>query len=320
MFKNRKVLIAGGSGFVGTNLAVKLKIMGAEVYATYRNSEPKIRDMGIKYIYADLSVKEDCERIMKGIDYLFMTAGYVPGAQGVENEQMAFVTEPTIVNLRVLEAACKCHVKKVCFISSTNGYPLSEKPLVETQAMVGDPFEKYYFVGWHKRFTEIVCRMYADKMKKMQIIAVKVDNIYGPYDNFKKRSSHVIASLIRKVVERQDPIEVWGTGDEYKDFIYIEDLVDGILLAMEKIENSFEIINIASGRNITINNVLDIIIKADHYEHAQVWHNLEKPTTIPYRVISVEKAEDKLGFKTKYSIEEGIKKTVEWYRQNPCRE
>ena len=318
MFKDRRVLVTGGAGFVGTNLILELKARGAKVVGTYHNRKPQIE--GVEFLQADLTKKEDCKKVMEGIEYLFMTAAYVPGAQGVENGAMAFVTDPTIMNLNILEAASNAGVKKVCFISSSNGYPYSEKAVSEDEYLDGEPYEKYYFIGWHKRFTEIVCKMYAEKMKKMQVVVVKLDNIYGPYDNFKKASSHVMASLIRKAVERQNPFEIWGDGKEYKDFIFIEDAVQGIVLAMEKSKEDFDIYNIASGKNVTLNEVLQIILKEANYAEAEVVHNLDKPSTIPKRLVSIEKASEELGFTPQNTLNEGIRKTIEWYKENPCNE
>jgi GDP-L-fucose synthase len=115
------------------------------------------------------------------------------------------------------------------------------------------------------------------------------------------------------VVERHKPIEVWGDGSDIKDLIYVDDFIEGILLAMEKI-NMFDPVNIATGRPCSIKDVLSTILRVDGYTDAEITFNTSKPTMIPKRLIDVTKARKLLGFEAKTSLEEGIKKTVQWYR------
>lgn len=148
----------------------------------------------------------------------------------------------------------------------------------------------------------------------MKVVVVRPGNAYGPYGDFKWETSHVIPALIRKVVERHNPIEVWGDGNEIKDFIYVEDLVEGMLLAMEKI-GSFDPVNIASGHPCTVKEVLKAILEADNYQDAKIVFDTSKPTMIPKRLIDTSKAKKLLGFEAKTPLTEGIKKTVDWYKE-----
>ena len=166
-----------------------------------------------------------------------------------------------------------------------------------------------------KRFTEILCQMYAEKIRKpMKTVVVRPANIFGPYDDFEWETSHVVPALIRKVVERHDPIEVWGDGSDIKDLIYIDDFVEGMLLAMERIDG-FDPVNIATGRPCSIKQVLETILKVDGYTDAKIAFDTSKPTMIPKRLIDATKAEKLLGFRAKTSLEEGLEKTVRWYRE-----
>ena len=183
----------------------------------------------------------------------------------------------------------------------------SELKVTKDEMMKGNLYEKYFFVGWMKRFTEILCEMYSNKLKKpMKVIVVRPANIYGPYDDFEWETSHVVPALIRKVVERHDPVEVWGDGKDIKDLIYIDDFIEGIMLAMKKID-SYDPVNIGTGIPVSVNEVLDAIIEADEYENARIVHDISKPTMIPKRLIDVTKARDLLGFEAKTLIKEGIK-------------
>jgi len=156
--------------------------------------------------------------------------------------------------------------------------------------------------------------MYATKIKKpMQTIVVRPANAYGPGDKFDWETSHVLPAMIRRVVERHDPIRVWGDGKDVKDFIYVDDLVEGMLLAMEKID-SFDPINLASGREYCLRDILALIIEIDGYTSAKVEYDTSKPTMIPKRLIDPSKAQRVLGFKATTSIETGLRKTINWYR------
>lgn len=319
VLQGQKVLVTGGGGFVGTNIVERLVKEGAIVTATYHRREPKCRFAGVQYVQADLTNKDDCLKVTKDKDAIILTAAFVAGAEGMLASPMHLVTDTVILNLRTLEAAYENGVKKCIYISSGMVYPYLKEPLTEEMGLVGEPFEKYFTGGWSRRFVEVVCRMYAEKQKIMNITVLRIDNLYGPHDNFERNKSHVMPALIRKAVERMDPFEVWGDGQDYKDFIYIEDLVDGIVRALEKVEG-FQVYNLASGRNVTINDALKIILKYCDYEDAKIVYNSSKPTMIPYKILCIDRAKNELGFYPKTTLEEGIKKTIEWYRKNPAKD
>ena len=315
---DKNMLVTGGGGFVGTNVVKRLIAERAKVRATCHADAPRFPIAGVEYVQADLTRKEDCLRVTKGIDAMVLTAAFfVTGAQGMLSDPMRQVTDTIILNLRVLEAALENGVKKCVFISSSIIYPFFDEPLKEEDGYTGDPYEKYFTGGWSRRCIEIICRMYAEKLKAMDITVLRIDNLYGPYDHFERHKSHVVAALIRKAVERMDPLEVWGDGKDYKDFIFIEDLVDGIVLALDK-ASGYHVYNLATGRNITINDVLQIILRCSGYEDAKILYKADMPTMIPYKVLCVDKARQDLGFEAKTSLEEGIRRTIDWYKEHPA--
>lgn len=314
-YSGKKILVAGGAGFVGTNLILKLLEKGAHVRATIHKKTPQIKNSKIEFVKADLTKPSDCKKVTKGIDFVFMCAANTSGAQVIEKTPLVHVTPNVIMNTLMLEAAHKMGVKKFLFISSNTVYPLTDYPVKENNVN-HSLYEKYFPVGWMKLFTEKVCEMYSTKIKNPMItIVVRPGNIYGPFDDFAWESSHVIPALIRKVVERHRPVEVWGDGKDIKDFIYVEDLVEGLILAMERI-NYFDQINIGGGKPITIRRVLKTLLKADNYKNAKVAFNSTKPTMIPVRLINIDKAKKLLGFIPKTTLEQGLIKTVKWYRKH----
>ena len=269
MFEGKNVLVTGGAGFVGANLSKRLLDEGAIIRATLHNKDAVIRDDRIEYIYCDLLKQEDCLRVCRDMDCVFLCAAVTSGAAVMGNTPLVHLTPNLIINTRMLEAAYAAGVKKVLFISSNTVYPVTDYPVREDD-VTNEFFEKYFIVAWMKRFSEIMCEMYSTKIKKpMQTVVVRPANIYGPLDDFEWDTSHVLPALIRRVVERHDPIEVWGDGMDIKDFIYVDDLVDGLLLAMEKIEG-FDAVNLASGNQYCLRDILDVIIKIDGYENVRI--------------------------------------------------
>lgn len=313
----KKIIVTGATGFIGTNLVKRLISGGLQVIGTWHSRKPLLKHENLKWVKCDLSIREDCEKLMDcGADGIVMTAAFVGGAEKLLSEPMSFVTDTTVMNLYVLEAAYRTGIKNVIYISSGMVYPVSRKPLSEEQGLEGHPFEKHFFGGWSRRYSEVVCSMYAKRVySPMNITVLRIENLYGPYDSYQWEKSHVVAALIRKAVERMNPLEVWGDGKDYKDFLYIDDLMDAIVLAMENM-GDFQVYNIASGTNYTVNELLHIILQCSNYEDATIVYNASKPTMNPYKILNIDKARNCLGFKAKTGIVEGIHRTVEWYRND----
>ncbi|MGE3538406.1 MAG: NAD-dependent epimerase/dehydratase family protein [Candidatus Tectimicrobiota bacterium] len=312
MLKGANVLVTGGTGFIGTNLILRLLEQGCRVRSTLHR-RPAIIHQGVEYVQADLTREEDCRRAVEGMDFVFMCAANTSGAAVMEKTPLVHLTPNVLMNILMLEAAYAAQVKKFLFISSNTVYPVTDYPVKEND-VTNEFFDKYFIVAWMKRFTEIVCEMYATKIKRpMQVVVVRPANVYGEYDDFEWETSHVIPALIRKVVERHQPLEVWGDGSDLKEFIYVQDFIDGMLLAMEKIE-SFEPINIATGQPCTVKDVLQMLLELDGYDDAKVVFDTSKPTMIPKRLIDVSKAKIQLGFQAKVDMKSGLERTIQWYR------
>jgi GDP-L-fucose synthase len=314
MFKNAKVLVTGGAGFVGINLINRLLDEGAQVRATLYNKDPVIKDHRIEYIRGDLRLEEDCEKVVDGMDYIFMCAANTSGAKVMSTTPLVHLTPNMLMNIQMLQAAYTFGVKKFLFISTNTVYPLTDFAVKESD-VTNEFYESYHIVAWMKRFTEIVCEMYSNRIKEpMKTIVVRPGNLYGPYDKFDWEKSKVIPAIMRRAIERHDPFEVWGDGMDLKDFLYIDDCIDGLILAMENLDE-FEPINIASGIPVTIRDVLIQILKSADYDDADVQYDSSKPTMIPKRMIDISLAKEKLGFEPKVSLQDGIHKTVQWYKE-----
>jgi len=318
MFGNGiKVLVTGATGLVGSNLINRLLLEDVSIRATLHRRDPVIVDARIEYVRCDLMIEEHCKNTVNGIDYVFHCAANTSGAATMATTPMVHVTPNVIINTQLLQAAYDAQVKKFLWLSSTTGYPPSgEKHVKEDEMFDGEPYESYFYVGWMKRFTEILCQMYGEKLPNpMTTIVLRPTNIYGPYDDFEPATSHVTAASIRKVVDRQDPIEVWGNGDDVRDVIYVDDVVQAMVTAMDKFE-SYTAINLGLGKGYSVKEILNTIIDIDGYSHAKVEFDSTKPSMIPIRLIDTTKAEKLLGFNAATDLREGLRNTIKWYRES----
>jgi len=315
-FKDQRVLVTGGSGLTGSLLIERLLGEQAIVRATLHNREPVVVDDRVEYIRCDLTRQDDCWKAVEGMRYIFHCAVNIAGAGSMLIGPMDRVTPNIVMDAQILKAAYDAHVEKfLTFGSSTSYAPSGNRYVKEEEIFEGDPYEKYFFVGWMKRFMEILCQMYGEKLSEpMTTIVLRPTNIYGPNDTFEPATSHVTPALIRKVVERQDPLEVWGAGDEVRDLIYVDDVVEASVLAMEKIESHISI-NIGLGRGHSVMEILQMILELDGYRDARIVLDPSKPTMIPIRLVDTTKAEAVLGFRPRTDLREGLRKTIEWYRQ-----
>ena len=318
-FTGKRILVTGGAGFVGSNLLCALLAAGAKPRATLHKTQPAFKSPGIEYIMTDLLQAEDCAACCQDMDIVCHCAAVTSGAAVIEEKPLSHLTPNVIMNTKLLEASHAAGVGQFMFISSNTVYPVTEHAVKEDEAC-GEFFEKYFIVGWMKYFTEQVCAMYATKIKKpMATLVLRPANLYGPGDNFDWETSHVLPALIRKVVERMDPVPVWGDGKDVKDFLYIDDFVTGALLALEwqakqNRPNAHDVFNIASGRGSCLRDLLAIILELDGFTQADVVFDASKPTMIPRRIVNAEKAARVFGWEPKTDIKTGLAKTIEWYR------
>lgn len=316
LFRDKRILVTGATGLIGSHLLERLLKEGATLRATLHQRDPVIKGPGVDYIQCDLTRAEDCRRAVEGMQYVFLCAANTSGAAMISATPMIHVTPNILINAQMLEAAYEAGVEKFIWLGSTVAYPVSDKPMTEDQLLAGEPFHKYFFAGWAKRFTEILCQMYGEKLAKpMATIVLRPTNVYGPRDDFEPATSHVIPALIRKTVERWDPMEVWGDGSEVRDAIYVDDMVEAMVLAAARLDR-YAAINIGLGRGYSVRDLLKMILELDGYRNAKIKFDATKPTMIPLRLVDTTKAERLLGFRANTDIREGLRRTLEWYRQS----
>jgi GDP-L-fucose synthase len=313
----RSVLVTGGAGFIGTNLLTRLVEYDVEITATYRHMSPSFQHRKVAYTKADLTRMEDCTRVVKNVDVVFMCAAVSSGAAAIASNPLQHVTPNIVANSQMLEASYRGAVKKFLYLGSTVMYPPTGwKPTKESEGFKRDPYPAYFAAGWTCRYTEVLCQLYSKRLSKpLPTVVLRPTNAYGPHDKFDPETSHVTAALIKKVVERQNPLVVWGTGNDVRDLVYIEDLVDGIILAIEKVDK-YNPINIGLGKGHTVKQVLRMLLELDRYEDAKVTYDRSWPSMLPVRLVDISKARKLLGYSPKVSLKDGLKRTLEWYRKS----
>jgi len=319
-FSGRNILVAGGAGFIGTNLALALAARGARLRLTVHDRPLQAAFPGAEVVNCDLRSAEDCARAVEGMDYVFLCAAHTSGAAVIRSTPLVHVTPNVLINTLMLEAAHRAGVGRFCFISSGAAYPPTADPPGRADQMFdGDPHDVYYAAGWMKRYAEVLCRTYAEKIARpLPTVVVRPSNVYGPYDKYDFAVSHVTAALVRRVVERQCPIEVWGTGGDVRDLIYVDDFIEG-LLAAATVERPYFAVNICSGAGHSVRAILEKILGVDGYADAEIRYDPTRPSTIPVRLIDNRLAREVLGFEARTPLEEGLRRTVAWYRQNGPR-
>lgn len=311
-YKGKNVLVTGATGLIGTNLARELAQRGAHVRGTIHVKDPLIEDPNISYVKCDLTRQEDCLKVVENVDYAFFCAANTSGAHAIATNPLSHVTDNLIINARLLAASGD--IDRCLFISSSTVYPSADYAVKEDEAFRDDPHPSYFGSAWMKRYSEKLIEFYCEKYDR-KIAVVRPTNVYGPFDKFDFETSHVLPALVRRAVEKQNPLEVWGDGSAVRDFIYVSDLVEAMLQAMERCQQ-FDPVNIGSGNPVTIKDSLELILRIARHTSAEVIYDSSKPTTIPFRVLDLSKSREQLGFLPKVSLEEGLTKTIAWYLEN----
>ena len=304
-WKNKNISVTGGNGFLGKHL---IKLL------TKKNPS-KISIVDHKDY--DLIKNDDVVRMYKDQkpDIVFHLAATVGGISVNQRNPGKFFYENAIMNLQVIHNAYISNVEKIISIGTVSVYPENSPiPFLENNIWNGYPESTNAPYGIAKRIMHTHSISYR-KQYNFNSIMLILTNLYGPDDNFKKDTSHVIAALIRRFYEakqnNEKEVTVWGDGDSTRDFCYIEDIATGIILAAESYNDS-EPINLASGKETTIKEIATIIKNQIDYKGKILWDK-NMPIGPNRRNVSIELARKKIKFNPKISLEEGVKKTIDRY-------
>ncbi len=310
MYKNKNVLVTGGTGLIGRQLVELLLQAGARVRVASLDDKSRCPE-GAEFIKGNLMYLDFCQKIVKGMDYVFHLAG-VKGSPAMTSKKPASFFVPIIsFNTNMMEAARQAGVERYLYTSSVGVYSPAEV-FYEDDVWKTFPSENDKFAGWAKRMGELQAEAYKIEYGWDKVAIVRPANVYGPYDNFDPNTAMVIPTLIKRAVDGENPLVVWGDGSPIRDFIHARDVARGMMLALENITG--QPINLGSGVGVTIKRIVEIIIDNMEVKPEVVW-DTSKPSGDKKRLMDMSRARA-IGFQPIISIEEGIREVMDWYRKN----
>jgi len=309
-YKGKYITVTGGTGLIGRPLVKKLIDRGANVRIVSLD-DPSRAHPDAEFLHLNLTRFENCMEACKGADFVFHLAG-IKGSPAMTAKQPASFFVPTILfNTNMMEAAYQSNIKRYLFTSTIGVYSPS-KVFYEDDVWKTFPSENDRFAGWAKRMGELQAEAYKIQYNWEDIAIVRPANVYGPYDNFDPKNAMVIPALIKRALDGENPLKVWGDGSPIRDFINADDVAEGMILALEK--GTGKPINLGSGIGVSIKEIVNIIVNNMDKKPEILW-DTSKPSGDKKRLMDISRAKA-IGFKPKISIEEGIKQVMNWYQQN----
>jgi len=306
-WKDRKVCVTGGDGFLGSYVLEKLAERGAAQVFVPKIEEYNIVDPeAVKRLLADANP-----------DLILHLAANVGGIGANQARPAEFFYDNLMMGVQLMHEAWKAGVSKFVAIGTVCAYPkFTPVPFREDTLWDGYPEETNAPYGLAKKMLLVQSQSYRQQYNFNSLFLIPV-NLYGPKDNFNLETSHVIPALIRKCFEAQDrgddEIVVWGDGSPTREFLYAADAAEGILLAAEGY-NSSDPVNLGSGEEISIKDLVTKIVEFTGFEGRLVW-DTSRPNGQPRRGLDTSRAKERFGFQAQVKLEEGLKRTVEWYRK-----
>jgi GDP-L-fucose synthase len=304
----RRVMVTGGAGFLGSAVVPRLRAAGAaEVFV------PHVEDY-------DLRTREDIDRALADAkpDLVIHLAAVVGGIGANRENPGRFFYDNAIMGIQLIEQARQAGVAKFLTVGTVCAYPkFTPVPFREEDLWNGYPEETNAPYGLAKKMLLVQSQGYRDQYGFNAIYLLPV-NLYGPGDNFDPASSHVIPALIKKCIDARDrgdeAIEVWGTGSASREFLYVEDAANGIVLAAERYDGR-EPVNLGVGSEITIRDLVTLIVRLTGF-HGEIRWDPSKPDGQPRRALDTSRAREAFGFIAKTSFEDGLRATIDWYEAN----
>ena len=320
----KKVLVAGGGGFIGSHVVERLLrgYKGARVTVAGRMSKENKRNLSevlrnpyLRMIKGDLRDLRFCRRACKNQDVVLNLAGVVGGVGYNSMHHASLFRDNMMLQLNMIEAARLERVARYLVVSTACVYPRDcEIPTPESEGFRDAPELTNRGYGWAKRMGEYLGQAYAEEFG-MSIAIVRPYNAYGPRDHYDRERSHVIAALVRRVCEGESPLKVWGDGKSTRAFLYVDDFARGIIDVAEKYPKA-DPVNIGSSDEVSIKDLARAVLRAAGAEKTKLVFDPSKPSGQPRRACDTTKAKKALGFTATIPLDEGLRRTIAWYREN----
>lgn len=304
-WNNKKILVTGGSGFLGSRVVKLLEEKNANVIVPKSNE-------------CDLRLRENCEKITTNIDYVFHLAANVGGIGLNQEKPGELFYDNLVMGVHLMEESRKNNILKFVALGTICSYPkFTPLPFSEKSIWDGYPEETNAPYGLAKKMLLVQSQAYRQQYD-FHAITIFPTNLYGPNDNFDEISSHVIPAIIKKVFDakrnNQNFISLWGDGTPTRDFLYVDDAASGLVLAAEKYDKP-DPINLGSGIEISIQKLAEKILNLMNVDFEIKWE-LDKPNGQPRRCVDIAMAKREIDFKPQISLDDGLKHTIDWYKTN----
>jgi nucleoside-diphosphate-sugar epimerase len=313
----RGVLVTGGASFIGSHLVDRLLDEGAWVRVVddlssgkEENLKPHLSQGRLEFIHADLRDPSVARQVTEGIEVVFHLAA-AHGGRGYVDLHQAACAENLMLDGLFFQSCLKAKVRKVVYASSGCVYPnyLQSDPnriLYLKEEMVGPPYDADNMYGWAKLMGEMTLRAYA-KEYGLEAVSCRYFTVYGP----RGHENHAVIAMIARAFIRQDPYEVWGTGEQVRNWTYIDDIVEGTVLAAKKIGDGTAI-NLGTMERVRVREAVQMILDYAGY-HPKIRFLPDKPTGPLNRVADNTLAKTLLGWQPKVPFAEGVRRTMDWY-------
>lgn len=303
--KNKKILLTGGGGFLGSHVAEKLFTRGA---AKENITIPRAKEL-------DLRIKANCEKAVRGQEVVIHLAANVGGIGYNQEKPGDLFYDNIIMGTYLMDAAYRAGAEKYLGLATICSYPkFTPVPFREEELWNGYPEETNAPYGLAKKALTIQAQAYRAQYGWNAVFLLPV-NLYGPRDSFDVARSHVIPALIRKVHDAKTSgrsyVEVWGTGRATREFLFVEDAAEGIVLALERYDKS-DPVNLGAGMEISVRDLAEKICALMDYRGEIRW-DASRPDGQPRRRLDISRAEREFGFRARTDLETGLKKTIAWY-------
>jgi GDP-L-fucose synthase len=307
--EGKKILVTGGAGFLGKQVVAQLEKAGAR---PENITVPRSQT-------CDLRSLEHCQAAVKNIDIVIHLAAHVGGI-GLNREKPAeLFYDNLMMGTQLIHAAYLAGVQKFVCAGTICAYPkFTPVPFKEDDLWNGYPEETNAPYGIAKKALLVQLQSYRQQYGFNGVYLLPV-NLYGPEDNFKPESSHVIPALIRKVYEAQQQgakeLPVWGDGSPTREFLFSEDAARGLVMGAQFYDEA-EPVNLGTGSEISIRGLVELICRLMNFEGKLIWET-DQPNGQPRRCLDTARAKEAFGFTAQVALEEGLRRTIEWYRQHP---
>lgn len=318
-WEGKKVLVTGGAGFIGSFTVERLLREGAGVKVVDNLENGRLENLrsckeAITFVEGDLRDGKVCVEACQGMEVVLNLAAKVGGIDFNKKHPGTMFTSNALIDTNMLEAARLCEVERYLCVSSACVYPRhSRYPTPEEDGFKDAPEPTNIGYGWAKRLAEVQSQCYAEEYG-MEIAIARPYNTYGPRDHFDSDKAHVIPALIRRVLSGEDPLIVWGSGEQSRSFVYVEDVVEGMLLLTEKYPKA-DPVNLGSDEEIKIKDLARLIVDLCG-RTCEIRFDRTKPDGHPRRNSDNTKAKEKIGFETEVPLKEGLQRTIDWYRHD----